>query len=625
MVYVIDVPEVRTFTTQFVYNFFVADERTSYVSGVPREALERRADGIDDEFVRYARTRVPRYVALAWKNPTVRDPSHETTDNEIRSGVHKPTYPGLISDNLSKIVSEDAFSSNNFTSVTFKDGDIETKIFNYVSGTYDQLTLDQPKDPDSSHSKAASRLQALTPRNVKPHFLYPAMTSTDLAFGAKFNDSSQTIDEYVKKLNNFLIHAQINTKFLKNVTDKLARDPNSPYKAEVHELRSRASVLSKSATDKMSPVVDEEEFKTVAPYVDIKVNKSVPLNDAGTAKIVGYVIDRYELNDDGSSTSLEPIIIENPSVGFTVDPRIKYGKTYDYAVRTISLFSMPGIDIDSGDVATISVLVSSRPSSVSRIQAFENVAPPPPSDINFTWDYENDRLMIHWAFPPNSQRDIKKFQVFRRSSVDDAFELLKVYDFDDSTIRTTTGEMQPDHLVEYLTNPVTWYIDDDFKVPRTVGPVGFSSSRYIYTVCCIDAHGLTSNYGAQFEIWFDQFKNQLMKRLVSHSGAPKPYPNMYLEADAFVDTIKVNGPTSRRLKLYFNPEYYAIENSDGNLQKVVSTVQDGGCYKFQFINVDSQKSQIVTVNVDDRTKAIKSKLAYPSGRYGAPSRSSSGR
>jgi hypothetical protein len=144
-------------------------------------------------------------------------------------------------------------------------------------------------------------------------------------------------------------------------------------------------------------------------------------------------------------------------------------------------------------------------------------------------------------------------------------------------------------------------------------------------VCCIDAHGLTSNYGAQFEIWFDQFKNQLMKRLVSHSGAPKPYPNMYLEADAFVDTIKVNGPTSRRLKLYFNPEYYAIENSDGNLQKVVSTVQDGGCYKFQFINVDSQKSQIVTVNVDDRTKAIKSKLAYPSGRYGAPSRSSSGR
>ena len=620
MIYVIDVPEIKSFAAEFKYNFFVSDERTSEVSGVPRDALSRRADGIDDDFVRYARTRVPRYVSLLWSTPIVKDASNETSDVDVRSNVHRTTYFGLIRNNLSKVVSEDAFSSNNYSSVTFRDGEIDTKVFNYVSGTYEQLTLDQPKDSDGSHTKAAARIQTLTPGHIKPHFLYPAMTEPNQAYGARFNDGASTTDGYINRLKNFFIHAQVNTKLFYGVTNRSLRDANSPYRTDMQVLQKYASTLSKAARDKMSQSIDENEFKTFTPFVDIKVQKTAPLNDRGTAKIVGYIIDKYELNSDGSSVALDPIIIENPNVGFTVDPRVKYGKSYDYAVRTIAMFTMPGIDFDSGEIASMKVLVSSKPSNVVRVDAIENVAPPPPSDIGFTWDYENDKLMVHWAFPPNSQRDIKKFQLFRRKSIDHPFELLKVYDFDDSTVRTTDGEQPPDSLVEHLTSPVTWYVDDDFVVPRSLGPTGFAGSKFIYTVCCVDAHGMTSNYGAQFEVWFDQFKNKLMKRLISHVGAPKPYPNMYLEADAFVDTIKVDGPTSKRLKLYFNPEYYAIENVDGSYQKIISTKQDGGSYKLHFINLDSQKSQTVTLTVDDQTGTIKSKLAYPSARFGSTSR-----
>lgn len=625
VIYVIDVPEVRLLSAAFKYNFFVSDERSSEISGVPRDVLNRRADSIDNDFISYARTRVPRYVSLSWAPPVINNSSGDTTDDDVRSNNNHVSYVGLISNNISKVVSEDAFSSNNYSSVTFRDGEIDTKVFNYVSGTYDQLSLDRPKDADVSHSKAASRMQSLTPASIKPHFIYPALTEPGQAYGARFNDGAATIDGYMKKLKNFFIHTQINTKLFYGLTNRSINDANSPYRTDMGTLQKYAESLSKSSRDKMSQSVDESEYKTVTPYVDVKVQKSVPSNDRGTGKIVGYIIDRYELNDDGTSTVLDPIIIENPNVSFTVDPRIKYGKSYDYAIRTIAMFTMSAIDFDTGDVASIRILVSSKPSNVTRVDTHETVAPPPPADIGFTWNYEDDKLMLHWAFPPNQQRDIKKFQVFRRKSIDHPFELLKVYDFDDSTIRTVDGETPPDALVENLSSPVTWYIDDDFVVPRSLGPSGFAGSKFIYTVCCVDAHGMTSNYGAQFEVWFDQFKNQLMKRLVSHSGAPKSYPNMYLEADAFVDTIRVNGPTSKRLKLYFNPEYYAIENADGSYQKVVATKQDNASYKIQFINLDSQKSQIVTVTVDDQTGVIKAKLAYPGSRLGAVTRAKTNR
>jgi hypothetical protein len=118
---------------------------------------------------------------------------------------------------------------------------------------------------------------------------------------------------------------------------------------------------------------------------------------------------------------------------------------------------------------------------------------------------------------------VKKFQVFRRASIDEPFQLLKMYDFDDSEIKAEENETVFQGLVEVQSNPSTLYIDPDFK----------KDSKFIYAVVSIDAHGLTSNYSDQFEVTFDRFKNRVIKKRISASGAPKPYPNMYLSADTF--------------------------------------------------------------------------------------------
>jgi hypothetical protein len=266
---------------------------------------------------------------------------------------------------------------------------------------------------------------------------------------------------------------------------------------------------------------------------------------------------------------------------------------------------LPAVDYDESYVGTVQVLVSSKPSFKQYIKIQDETAPPPPADINFTWNYEIDKLLVHWTFPPNSQRDIKKFQVFRRQNVSAPFELLKEYDFDDSSVAAVSKEFPDRRAIERLRSPVTFYIDDEFT----------KDSKYIYTVCSIDAHGYTSNYGAQFELSFDRFKNQLSKRLVSHSGAPKPYPNLYLEGEGFVNAATVGGPHSKRMTLYFVPQFYLLEDEHQRAHRVLATNQSGGLYKFHFMNVDNQKSEVITVKIDDKLRAGQKKISFPSFRF----------
>ena len=134
---------------------------------------------------------------------------------------------------------------------------------------------------------------------------------------------------------------------------------------------------------------------------------------------------------------------------------------------------------------------------------------------------------------------------------------------------------------------MTFFKDNEFT----------KESIFIYAVCCIDAHGMSSNYSPQFEVAFDKFNNKLVKRLVSTSGAPKSYPNLYLLEDAFVDVIKDSG--HERMKIYFDPEFLEITDRNNDDMGLLTTDKQGGSYKIQFINVDLQKHQILDIIIKD--------------------------
>ena len=540
-VYVADVPEVTGFNVTFRYNFFVPDEQVSDTGGIPVTILEKRADDFDVNSVRYLETKVPRFIVFNWNKTHLSTPGDAIIESDARSrAMRSHVHRTLIADNYDKIVSEDDFASFNYIGVTFHDGEIEDKLFTLVSGRYQQLTFAEPKEPHTSLSKAATRLNSLLPESIAPDFTLRALTNPKLAYGARHEAGGVTLgNARFDELRSSFVNAQVNAKLFYDVTSRNINSPQSPYTTELQTLSKYAKKLSASLKSRMGSTITEGEFKTTIPFIGLRVDKTAYRSPRVNAEIVGYVIDKYEVLSDGTTKQLQPIIVDNADTNTTVDIRIRYNQKYCYAIRTIALFHLPAIDIEADDVGMIQVLISSKPSAKCYVTVQDDHAPPPPADINFTWNYESDRLLIHWAFPPNTQRDIKKFQVFRRKDIQSPYELLKEYDFDDSAIHAIPTEDPEPRLIEYLTSPVTFYTDDDFT----------KDSRYMYTVCAIDAHGMTSCYGTQFELTFDRFKNALVKRLVSHSGAPKPYPNIYIEGEGFVNVARVQGEYTKKMRL----------------------------------------------------------------------------
>jgi hypothetical protein len=654
-IYSIDVPEVLRFNAAFQYNFFTPDESVSDTGGISSKLLRRSALEQDAAFIQRIGTIAPRFVVIDWKVPVIVDSTNKVSDRQQRNNVFSSNVQNgsLIADNLNKVITENEFSLNNFIGVNFHDSEIDDKIHNQVSGSYELNALSSPSDPNVSHYKAAQRLSSLTPKHIKPHFLYKALSNPSTAYNTRFFDSDgqRIFSDYFRKLKDVVINVQINGKFFHDIATRSIRDPNSQFAADLHSMQKFTKNLRDNSIQRASfrAQISESDFRTVVPYFDVTYGVAASNQDTQLPEIIGYIIDKVEITESGEPKVHHPIIIDNPNVASTIDYQVKYGTTYIYSIRSVAYFNVLAIDDDTNEPAIIRTLISSKPSNKIYVETIETKAPPAPSDVNFTWNYERINpataqydvtsgqpmletgkpgcLMIHWTFPPNSQRDIKKFQIFRRRNINHPFELIKVYDFDDSARRFPDRENPDPRLVERLTSPCTFYFDDDFFTGNHNFHDSSSgkdpeherhpySSTYIYAVAAIDAHGYTSNYSAQFEVWFDPFKNKLQKKLISHSGAPKPYPNLYLEADAFVDTIRVAGPHTKKARLIFNPEYYYVTDDQSRMTQILSTKQTGGNYKLQFINLDNQKSAVTTIAIDDRLSSTSKEPAQPAIRFG---------
>lgn len=618
-IYAVDIPEVRDFAAVFRYNFFVPDEGVNDAGGVPESFLLKPSSDIDSRYVQFATTRAPRFVVFNFTPVRLSDVGREVTELDVRNNaMSRPELQNVIAKNLDKIVTEDHFAAMDFVSVQFHDSEIDEKVFYLVSGSLEQHTLGEEQPSNAGPTKTSAKFSSLLTSVVQPHFLNQAMAQMPLVAGVQFHTNETTpmsnetqyrnirnmltppgrrmvvkTNAFFARLKSFQISAQINGKLFHNIVNRTIIDPNSPYGDDLHSLYQFSKQISSTSTQRFSLEVNEDDYRTVVPFIDLKVQQTAYQTNRRGAELVGYIIDKIETTRDGKIRNHPPIVIERSDVGTTADFQVKYDSTYSYAIRTIAKFTIPAIDDETGDIGTIQILVSSKPSSKVYVRTVEKVPPPPPADLNFTWDYEKDRLLVHWMFPTNSQRDIKKFQVFRRKSADHPFELIKMYDFNDSQVRYEDSETPNQSLLEVLSSPCTFYVDDDFQ----------KNSSFIYAVASIDAHGMTSNLSAQYELKFDIFKNKLVKALVSHSGAPKPYPNLYLQTDTFVDTIKVRGPNTKRLRVYFNPEFYQLIDDDERITPVLATKQTGGQYQMQFINLDNHKNQILSINIDDQVKS----------------------
>ena len=512
---ILNVPNVKHFVGRFQYNFFTKNERTSFNK-------ENRT--------------FPRKIVLTWlKNFS----TNQTTFIDLSFNKDKIINEGYFSSKYHPINFNDVHLDKNVQSLL----DFSSRLFLAPNQTslQQKLNLLNDKTSDSVQIDVLSRVNE------------------------KFNEQHKSTK------------IQINNKVLNYCLKSSLEKPTTPFSNEIKEiLDSSLTKQNNSISNQNSQFISEEDYQhSITEFVKLKPSNTLNFNPS--IELIGYVISKHKQElGTPTYTQEEDVVINNIDISSFDDTNVLYGYNYIYEIKTVALVTVLVFD-ETNTTLEASFLVSSDPVFTSHIETTESTPPPCPADFEIVWDYNQKAPLLKWCLTVNPQRDIKKFQVFKRKTINEPFELIKMYDFDDSEIKTVYFETPEEKLIE--NNFSCFFLDKEFN------------DSGIYTLCSIDAHGMSSNYSMQFEVTFNKFLNKIKTKLISHSGAPKPFPNAYILIDAFVDTIKTEGHS--KLSLYFNPEFTKVvnvNNTDVGLLK--------SKYCLQILNTDLQKQTNIVFNLE---------------------------
>ena len=276
--------------------------------------------------------------------------------------------------------------------------------------------------------------------------------------------------------------------------------------------------------------------------------------------VVGILIDKYRLENNNKKYLCSRFISGLKQSSYELkDLAVNYGKTYIYEVRPVLLQSFVDAPEDTGIPARIFYLILGNRTSSYAIKCVERESPLPPSHLELYYNQNQKGIELKWGIPANRQRDITNFQVFRRESPFESFKLVKEYRKKDVNVvdNSDSGTETPENTLIEKTDFMKFnYLDKNIK----------NNKIYIYAVCCVDAHGLSSAYSAQVAGRFNGLTSRLEVDTISLAGALKQYPNQLFPRKTkfynFENDVISNTPIIRnksKMNIYFTPDYQTID------------------------------------------------------------------
>ena len=166
---------------------------------------------------------------------------------------------------------------------------------------------------------------------------------------------------------------------------------------------------------------------------------------------------------------------------------------------------------------------------------------------------------------------------------------MKEFDFDQSLVKfKRIEEPLPVNVVK-----------SKFAIRRAIDYDFGRSSEYIYTVCCVDAHGYVSNYSSQYRVSFNRRLNNIVVKCVSPPNAPRPYPNLYVDVPGTLtlDTITKSGVSS--VNVVFDPEYLQVNDRKGNDLELIKYGASGAKYYMNVIDTARAEQVTVPITIND--------------------------
>lgn len=595
------VPDVTGAKALFYYNFYTIDESSPRMHTRGSSLLAYGASSFSKRMLQDA----PRYVEVSFDNNHSSGWADETI---IRL---KDTVSPIFDEERGKFIipvqTEVDINTAGSAQFVVQDIDLTPRLQAVVIDELEKIFSGSVHDMQVSQTDMTSALNRSTSNKVSG-MIINALVSDFSSDGVTYYDrNNQAIgNEIFADASNVKYEIQFDQKFAGDAASIMLQDPLSATKTG---LRLASRTLAERQQDvRVNPLrIGPEDY---APKIDCFESTYTARPSAHRHGVCGYVVDKFVLTLSGRKEFVKRFFLEGSSTTSVVDTGVAYGFTYIYEVRTFNLVEMDVSDdyfdyesrqiVDSRKPRVLFAVLS-RPTKQVKVKCVDTVAPPPPDLLTFRFDYSTEKLVIDWKFPHTKQRDIKKFQVFKRRSINEGFTLIAQYDFLDAIFELPTIERVSPEVDFRASKPITQHIDDDFD----------KSGDAIYAIVSVDAHHLTSNYSDQIRVKFNRSKNLLETISISPLGAPKQYPNFLISSTEAqnIETIRYTEDVMRdsghqKMRIYLDPEVLFIERGEmtsGNV--AVSRKADGlekGSYKFQILNVDRQKMKILDVLIEDK-------------------------
>jgi hypothetical protein len=584
----IDLPEIKEFNYDFVYNFFTTDELTN-------ANITTLADPNTVEFSK----NVPRYVKLSWSKVIVASAEKARID-----------FIGIsIQKNAAKVIDEEDFYVKVFSNFQQQETNFVTQTQSYMSRLYEQLNYNRR---NASLNDAYKAIHESTPELLSQEFISKYLNYAQSNATRTSQESSSPIDDMqmknivvpvIKKIYGTMLH------------EKLLNDSLTPLNKNIIDAVAQKFEDQVSVRDYANRFNGSQYDLTLETPVSTKV-EDVNTNNNFAYETTGYIIDRYRLQNS-SLVEKKTFYIENPETNELFDTEILYNQKYVYNIKVVTAIQTLAFDPEQKINFVGTYLVAGKVMRTVANCVDENPAQPP-TDFFIQWDYSLKKLVLSWNFPNDIRRHIKYFQVFRRKNVGPVrpaqlpFELVKMYDFNDlqqasgviyniagNVFKFVNGEDAIDMSVVTRVNDLknlsvvtpTCFIDEEFN----------KEDYYIYAVAAVDAHGITTNYSNQIGVKFNMQRNTIGRVDISEPGAPKPYPNLYLNKDTFIDTIKNEGYS--QVTVVFNPEYIDLQRQSGEDLNILRYGPDN-FYRLQLINTDLQQDQFIDIKITDERTTV---------------------
>lgn len=603
-VFLYNVPNVTQQKAEFRYNYFTREERKLISeSDANIKVISNDTENLDQDFLEKEQS-LPRTVKITFQKPSM---STLTSMTEAEINLVKNA-------DLNNIITQAAEGNlkNLMTGLELTDRGTEQSVIDKLKQS--TLIIENRPLADSSYQDLAKSLKEIfdNPDGVTGEGKrvmiekINATRSKNFALSAGENNEALTTDP----VSNENFNLKINKLFLGDVI-KYSNSQNAGiFEEELDSLKKYVNDIRTNALEGINvsggvdSITERDQAIIAAPIAEVgPVNQNIPVADS--MKLAGYLIEKTEQMPDETVMIRQTVFISNTDQLVHLDEKVRYGGKYIYKIRTVALFESEVIKIHPSspmlDEAIIAKFLVASEGREVKIFCTENIPPKPPAAVRCRFNFKSKKTVLTWQFPLNKQRDIKRFQVFKRLSERSPFVLIAEYNFDNSLDPTGVKEIAQEKNLYNVDPkvPVLTHEDTTFNIDQ----------KPIYALASVDAHGLTSNLSTQIQVEYAKYENRLYKKMFSREGAPKQYPNMYMNSDTFLDNIKVS--SKNRAVVYFDPEYYKVfkygnlePNSDELDMLHIAADPNLSTYKMHIINLDQQKDKTVNIKIEDASTPL---------------------